>query len=318
MGFLSNRIQQMDPPPYLLSLVYEIQEIINDNTLREFVDKFEQKPFFYHILAYDFLLRKKTKQAINWLLEVIYELEAYYIVGKTTKKLNFKFPEFQKTTTTHIEVGNLFHPKIQGAIENNFYLSENENVCFLSGANMSGKSSFLKALGIAVYLAHLGFPVPASKMKISLFDGLITTINLSDNLNLGLSHFYSEVKRVKEVATHLKNNKKLVVIFDELFRGTNVKDAERASSLIIAALSKLKGSAYIISSHIFEIAKELETNKNIFFKCFETNLVDNEPIYTYKLKDGVATESLGLNIVLKEQILELLEGKLPPTGAKNL
>jgi len=58
---------------------------------------------------------------------------------------------------------------------------------------MAGKSSFLKAFGIAVYLAHLGFPIPASRMKISQFDGLVSTINLSDDLNLGLSHFYSEV-----------------------------------------------------------------------------------------------------------------------------
>ena len=197
-----------------------------------------------------------------------------------------------------------------------FYLSETTNICFLTGANMAGKSSFLKAVGISIYLAHLGFPVPAASMKTSLFDGLVSTINLSDDLNLGLSHFYSEVMRVKEVAIQLNSNKRLFVIFDELFRGTNVKDAARASSMIIKALTKAASSAFVISSHILEIAQELEASANIFFQYFETELENGKPKYTYKLKYGVASESLGINIVLNEGIMELLERKPPSTNAQ--
>ncbi|GEO22925.1 hypothetical protein CQA01_34590 [Cyclobacterium qasimii] len=312
MHQLSTKIQKLKPPSYLATISLNIQKTINKRNLREFVDGFEQHSFFTPISSYDFLLRKTLKQDITRLLDVFYQLEAFYTIGKESKYLNFNFPEYTNSIKTHIELEGLIHPKIQNAVANNFYLSEKENVCFLTGANMAGKSSFLKAFGIAVYLAHLGFPVPASKMKISQFDGLVTTINLSDDLNLGLSHFYSEVMRVKDVAKQLKNNKRLVVIFDELFRGTNVKDAAIASSLIINALAKLQGSTYIISSHILEIAEELEVNDNIIFKCFETNLVNDEPKYTYKLKNGVSTESLGINIVLKEQILELLERRPPP------
>ncbi|WP_339715845.1 MutS-related protein [Cyclobacterium amurskyense] len=319
MDQLSTEIQKLTPPSYLSSIAFNIQETINKKNLREFDDGFDQHSYFVPISSYDFLLRKTLKQDIAQLLDIFYQLEAFYTIGKESKHLNFNFPEYTNSLKTHIELEGLIHPKIQNAVANNFYFSEKENICFLTGANMAGKSSFLKAFGIAVYLAHLGFPVPASKMKISQFDGLVTTINLSDDLNLGLSHFYSEVMRVKEVAKQLKNNKRLVVIFDELFRGTNVKDAASASSLIINALAKLQGSTFIISSHILKIAEELETNNNIFFNCFETNLVNNEPKYTYKLKNGVSTESLGINIVLKEQILEILEGKLPSKdkGADN-
>jgi len=312
MHQLSTEIQKLKPPSYLSSIAFNIQETINKKNLREFDDGFDQHSFFVPISSYDFLLRKTLKQDITQLLDVFYQLEAFYTIGKESKHLNFNFPEYTNDIKTHIELEGLIHPKIQNAVANNFYLSEKENICFLTGANMAGKSSFLKAFGIAVYLAHLGFPIPASRMKISQFDGLVSTINLSDDLNLGLSHFYSEVMRVKDVAKQLSNNKRLVVIFDELFRGTNVKDAASASSLIINALAKLQGSTYIISSHILEIAEELEVNNNIFFKFFETNLVNNEPKYTYKLKNGVSTESLGINIVLKEKILELLERKLPP------
>lgn len=105
---------------------------------------------------------------------------------------------------------------------------------------MSGKSTFLKTIGLHIYLAHLGFPVPAKKLKISIFDGLFTTINLADNLNLGYSHFYSEVKKVKDIVLKINSKKNLIVIFDELFRGTNVKDAYDASLIIISTLAKIR------------------------------------------------------------------------------
>lgn len=312
MDRLSTTIQQMDPPSSLSFTAYTIQALVHKQGLRDFVNGFDSKLFFLNISRYDFLLRKKAKDVIARLLDLVYELEAYQSIGKTALRLNFTFPEYPDLQDACIEVEGLFHPQIQNAVPNSLYLSEKENLCFLTGANMAGKSSFLKAFGIAVYLAHLGIPVPATRMRIALFDGLITTINLSDSLNFGLSHFYSEVKRVREVANQLVNNRRLVVLFDELFRGTSVKDATTASSLIINAIARRRGSVYIISSHILEIAGDIAAHQNIFFRHFDTNLVDDKPVYTYQLKDGVAKESLGLNIVLREQIVELLEGKLPP------
>lgn len=308
---LANKIQDLSATWYLSDLAYQIQEQINSSNLRDFMDNYGQKPLYLHFSEFDNILRNKGKEPLLWLLERLYEFDAYNAVAQTSKKLNLSFPEYEDTQNSNIEIEALFHPKLTKAVGNDFTISATENMCFLTGANMSGKSTFLKAFGLAVYLAHLGFPVPARKMKTSIFDGLFTTINLSDNINHGLSHFYSEVKRVKEVASEIKNDKNLVVIFDELFRGTNVKDASTASSMIISAIAQQLRSVYIISSHIMEIAQELEKQKNIFFKCFDVKVVNDEAIYTYTLVDGVSKDSLGLHIVIKEQILELLKGKTP-------
>jgi hypothetical protein len=310
---LADKIQNLEVPWYLSNLAFQIQELINSKGLREFMDEYGQKPLSLHFSYVDFILRKKMKEELIWVLERYYEFDAYRAVAATSRKLNLTFPEYENDQKSLIEIEGLFHPNLEKAVGNDFTISAKENMCFLTGANMSGKSTFLKAFGLSVYLAHLGFPVAAKKMKTSIFDGLFTTINLSDNINHGLSHFYSEVKRVKEVATEIKNDKNLVVIFDELFRGTNVKDASAASSLIISAIAQQPGSVYIISSHIMEIAPELATHKNIFFKCLDVRLVDNEPVYTYKLVDGVSKDSLGLHIVIKEQIIELLQGKVLPS-----
>jgi len=177
---------------------------------------------------------------------------------------------------------------------------------FVTGPNMAGKSTFLKSLGLSIYLSHLGFPVPATQMKTTVYNGIISTINLSDNMNRGYSHFYSEVKRIKETALKIKEKGNIFVIFDELFRGTNVKDAYDASLIIIKSFSKITSSTFYISTHITEVASEIETIKNIQFMYFNSELVDNQPIYNYKLLVGVSHERLGMLIVKNENIIEIL------------
>lgn len=134
---------------------------------------------------------------------------------------------------------------------------------------MAGKSTFLKSLSISVYLAHLGLPVPAKYMKTSKYNGLLTTINLSDNINKGYSHFYNEVLRVKYVAERINQVRNIFVVFDELFRGTNVKDAYEASLSVISAFSKLNKGFFAISTHIIEVADKLKDNKSIFLKILK-------------------------------------------------
>ncbi len=114
---------------------------------------------------------------------------------------------------------------------------------------MAGKSTFMKSFGIAVYLAHMGFPVPAAGMKFSVLNGMYTTINLPDNINKGYSHFYAEVVRVRKVAESIGNSKNLLVIFDELFRGTNVKDAYDATVAVTGLLPQIKTVIHHIDTY---------------------------------------------------------------------
>jgi DNA mismatch repair ATPase MutS len=171
---------------------------------------------------------------------------------------------------------------------------------------MAGKSTYLKSFGISVYLAHLGFPIPAKSIETSIFNGLLTTINMSDNINKGYSHYYNEVLRVKYVAEQINRLKNIVVIFDELFRGTNVIDAYEASLSVISAFAKIKMSLFAISTHIMEVAEKLKLNDSIYFKFFEIKINEGIPQYTYKLKDGVTDERIGMYILTKEKVIETI------------
>jgi DNA mismatch repair ATPase MutS len=92
-----------------------------------------------------------------------------------------------------------------------------------------------------------------------------------------------------------------------LFRGTNVKDAYDATLMIISSLAKIRGNFFFISTHILEVAAELQQQDSIVFNCFESELVDQTPVYDFKLKRGVSKERIGIFIIKQERIVEILE-----------
>ena len=255
----------------------------------------------------DYLFRYLGYERLKELLDIVYQLDVFNAAAKVAKSSGYSFPVINRSNQRVLKLEGMFHPFVIKPVANGVTFNENKNICFVTGANMAGKSTFLKSIGIAVYLSQIGFPVPASYMETSVFDGLITTINLSDNIQQGNSHFYTEVSRVKNVAQQITRSQNIVVIFDELFRGTNVKDAFDASLSIISAFSKLRKSFFVISTHIIEVANELLSVNNINFKFMETTFNNDMLQYSYKLQDGITEERLGMWIVQNEGIVEIIE-----------
>jgi DNA mismatch repair protein MutS len=262
---------------------------------------------YFQIANYDTLLRKTELRSLKGIVNIVYELDVYIAVAKAAAIHDFCITEYATDKGIFVNIADLYHPGIKKAVKNDILIDHEKNLVFLTGANMAGKSSFLKALGLAIYLAHIGFPVPASSMQTNVFNGLISTINLSDNISSGYSHYYSEIKRVKETAQKILERNNLFIIFDELFRGTNVKDAYDASLATIGALSAIKTSVFLISTHIVEIAAEITRLPNISFQYFASRIDNGKPIFEYKMKEGVSEETLGFFIFKNEGILEILE-----------
>jgi DNA mismatch repair ATPase MutS len=219
------------------------------------------------------------------MLRYIYQLDVYMAVAQVALKHQFTFPQILSGQTGEMVIDGFYHPLLKNAVPNTLSINRDNNVVFLTVANMAGKSTFMKSLGIAMYLAHMGFPVAAKKKEFSVLDGIFTTINLADNLNIGASHFYAEVLRIKKIAKELGMGKKTFVIFDELFRGTNVKDAYEATIAITAAFAKKHKSVFVISTHIIEAGDMLrEQCANIGFKYLPTLMNGNQPVYTTRWK----------------------------------
>lgn len=255
----------------------------------------------------DTFFRVKMKTELEQFLDTIYSLDVLQCLADLTINKNYSLATYTNSNTPVFEVEDCFHPFLDNPVINTFAFTNGCNLCFLTGPNMSGKSTFLKTVGLIIYLAHIGFPVPAKRVHTSVQKGLFTTINLSDNLNLGYSHFYSEVKRVKEMALELKSLDNVFVIFDELFKGTNVKDAYDSTLMVVKALAKIKNSIFFISSHILEVAEDISESAKIDFRCFESSLNNDQMEYDYKLKNGISRERVGFQIVKREKIEEILE-----------
>ena len=304
-----NKLQGEKDLPLSVTVIYNTLSIFfsKKEIAKLLLDQHYHTPGYLEVARYDNLFRKAELLALKDILKSVYELDVYITVAAAAGKHGFCFPEYESSAQPHVIIMGLFHPSIKSPVPNNVLIDKEKNLCFLTGANMAGKSTYLKALGLAIYLAHIGFPVPAIQMQTTVFGGLITTINLSDNINSGYSHYFSEVKRLKKVAEKVAELDNLFVVFDELFRGTNVKDAYHASLATIKALSKIKNSIFLISTHIVEIAAELKEFENIAFKYFEATVANDQPVFDYQLKDGVSAETLGYFIFDKEGIVKLLE-----------
>jgi DNA mismatch repair ATPase MutS len=260
----------------------------------------------------DAIFRHSAVDKIKNLLDIIYQLDVYVSVSTTAKIKGFALPVIKPNDTPSVVIKGLFHPFLTDPVCNDVDFSYHKNLFFITGTNMAGKSTFLKAIGVCVYLSQLGFPVPAAYMETTTFNGLLTTINIEDNIDQGHSHFYSEVLRVKQVAEKVSQSKNVFVIFDELFRGTNVKDAYDASLAIITAFSKVRKCFFLVSTHIVEVANELKSIDHIDFKYMETLFDNGIPTYSYKLKNGITEERLGWWIVKNEKIVEIIERSINP------
>jgi len=267
---------------------------------------------FEKVAACDTILRFRQRELVRRILQRVYYLDMYISVAKVANDRGFSFAEALPKERHFIRLEGVYHPQVKNAVPNTLDITPDSNVIFLTGANMAGKSTFMKSLGIALFLAHAGLPVPAKMMAFSVRDAIYTTINLPDDLGMGASHFYAEVLRVKKMARELSLGKSLFVIFDELFRGTNVKDAYEATVALTSAFAGRRDSMFVISTHIIEAGEVLgERNPNISFVYLPTRLREGLPVYTYTLEKGITADRHGMVIIQNEGILDILKNGKP-------
>ncbi|RFS18753.1 DNA mismatch repair protein [Chitinophaga silvatica] len=259
------------------------------------------------IAHFDYLLKNTLFKEMKEIMQFIYELDVNIAVANVAEAHGFTYASAWPAERNMFIAEDLRHPCLSAAVGNTIQLTEAQNVIFLTGANMAGKSTLMKSIGIGLYLAHMGFPVAASQMDFSVREGMYTSINVADNIGLGYSHFYAEVVRVKQAAEAAASGKRLLLMFDELFKGTNVKDAYDGTLAVSEAFAEYIDCVFVISTHIIEVGEALAGNENIQFTFMPTVMEGHRPRYTYKLQQGITEDRQGMMIIRNEGILELLQ-----------
>jgi DNA mismatch repair protein MutS len=252
-------------------------------------------------------LRYHYKQNMIELLGMYAQLDAWYGMAQAVQKYKLVFPAFLPGDQPVFDAKELYHILLAEPVTYDIDLHKENNFLFLTGANMAGKSTFIKSVGTAVFLAHIGMGVPAQQLQLSLFDGLLSNINVADNILKGESYFYNEVQRIKATVTKISDGRKWLILIDELFKGTNVEDAMKCSSAVIEGLVKMKNSLFILSTHLYEIADDLKKYNNISFYYFETTTAGDQLQFSYQLKKGVSNDRLGYLILQREGVVDLLK-----------
>lgn len=259
------------------------------------------------VLSAGGFIRFVYKSSVFELIDIYSRLDAYLSLALSCKLHQFSFPQIAEGTSPYIKGNGLFHLLLERPVSYDIELSVEKNFLFLTGANMAGKSTFIKAVGIAAYLAHLGMGVPAKDMQMTKLDGLLSNIQVVDNILKGESFFFNEVQRIKSTIEKISDGRNWLILIDELFKGTNQQDAVKCSTTVIEGLRKMKNALFILSTHLYEIGDELKQYPNIQFHYFETSVDNDQLVFSYHLKPGVSNDRLGYLILRKEGVVELLE-----------
>jgi hypothetical protein len=256
--------------------------------------------FLFHIHVLYRLEKWKEKNGghiMNW-LEQLGELEAF----NSLASFSFNNPEFcypLLKESEGLKAMDMGHPLIAAKkrITNSISFDEYPFV-ILTGSNMSGKSTFLRTLGINLVLARAGSAVCARQFELYPFD-VHVSMRISDSLQDSESFFYAELKRLQQIIQELEAGNKTFVILDEILRGTNSNDKHNGT---IGLIRKLVGAQAfgIIATHDLTVSRlSDEFPRSIANKCFESQIINDELLFDYKLGDGVCS-TLSASFLMKK------------------
>jgi DNA mismatch repair protein MutS len=254
--------------------------------------------------------RRQMKNMVHRLMRSYARLDAWQAMAKATVEHKWTFPELLPALPVCFETTGLSHPLLRKPVSYEVAFGKNHNFLLLTGANMSGKTTFMRALGVSALLAHLGMGVPARSLRTSFMQGIITNMQVEDNILLGESYFFAEVQRMKQTAGKLLQQQPHLVLMDELFKGTNVHDAYECTRAVVDGLLQHPNHLMILSTHLYEVAQQFTGNKDMMFSYFVTNMAeDGSYEFTYELKEGISNDRIGYRILQKEGVIDLLNGK---------
>jgi len=217
---------------------------------------------------------------------------------------NFRFnhPEYalpKPDGENIIDAQSLGHPLLDASqmVTNNFRTEKQNELYIVTGANMAGKSTFLRSVGVNMVLALSGNVVCAERFSFTPIM-LFTSMRTTDNLAKGTSYFHAELLRLKALIDQVSNDHPHFIILDEMLKGTNSKDKLNGSIKFLNRLLSLPVSG-LVATHDLALGKLSEENPQHYFNiCFEIEHTDSDIIYDYKLKKGVS-QNMNASILME-------------------
>lgn len=228
-------------------------------------------------------------QYISEWLETVGELDALCSLGTFAyNHPQYTYPELTEKPFCFLatQMGHPLMPVSQ-CVKNDATIPSRPFFLIITGANMAGKSTYLRTIGVNYLLACVGAPVCCERLKLHP-NQLITSLRTSDSLSDNESYFFAELKRLKRIIDLLNQGQQLFIILDEILKGTNSMDKQKGSFDLIRQFMQLKANGIIATHDLLLGSLIKQFPKEIRNYCFEADIKDNELTFSYKLREGVA------------------------------
>jgi hypothetical protein len=249
------------------------------------------------------LLRQRAARLLPGWLETIYKLDGLASLGAFADlHPDYAFPELSSQAAPLFEAAALGHPLIPAPrrVCNDFTFTELGQTILITGSNMAGKSTFIRAVGLNLCLAYAGAPVCATALQTAAFR-LHTCIRISDSITDGFSYFYAEVKCLRSLLEKIRNQHSLPVLYliDEIYRGTNNRERFQGSRALIQMLLGAHGVG-LIATHDLELASLEENQPRIKNFHFRDRVEDGRLVFDYLIRPGPCPSTNALKIMQLE------------------
>lgn len=228
-------------------------------------------------------------QHINEWLETVGKLDALCSLGTFAyNHPQYTYPELTEKPFCFLatQMGHPLMPASQ-CVKNDATIPSRPFFLIITGANMAGKSTYLRTIGVNYLLACIGAPVCCERLKLYP-NQLITSLRTSDSLSDNESYFFAELKRLKRIIDLLNQGQQLFIILDEILKGTNSMDKQKGSFDLIRQFMQLKANGIIATHDLLLGSLIKQFPEEIRNYCFEADIKENELTFSYKLREGVA------------------------------
>jgi DNA mismatch repair ATPase MutS len=303
-----------DAPALLQQLAHQLRDRLEVPIVRD-TWRLSRSNSLAGILEADRLARGRARDAIGELLAKVAELDALCAIASATVEHTWTFPEFTDEDGV-LELHLVRRPKLPSSAPNDVLLV-GQRVLAITGPNMAGKSTLLKAVATAVYLAHLGSGVPAKRARLSCFDGMLASLYVRDSLTSGRSYYLSEVRRIKELVDMLETTPRTLAILDEPFKGTNIHDATDATALLMDGLCAQESSLVIMATHLSPVVRSRAHNPAVAVGYMGALETCSGPEFDYQLQPGVSDQRLGMILLEREGVAPALASAIARSQKAN-
>ncbi|WP_304204059.1 MutS family DNA mismatch repair protein [Phocaeicola plebeius] len=228
-------------------------------------------------------------QRISKWLETVGELDALCSLGTFAyNHPQYTYPELTEKPFCFLatQMGHPLMPASQ-CVKNDATIPSRPFFLIITGANMAGKSTYLRTIGVNYLLACIGAPVCCERLRLHP-NQLITSLRTSDSLSDNESYFFAELKRLKRIIDLLNQGQQLFIILDEILKGTNSMDKQKGSFDLIRQFMQLKANGIIATHDLLLGSLIKQFPEEIRNYCFEADIKENELTFSYKLREGVA------------------------------